>query len=82
MAHVAEVVVAVAFALPKVYAKLGAFFRAIGEEVFDEAQHNHFADFKFEVFPGKVYLVVCDERQHALVVGWQLHVEVNPVQFH
>lgn len=82
MRDVAKVVVAVAFALPKVDAEFGAFFRAIGEEIFDEAQYNHFADLKFEIFSGKVHFVVCYERQHALVVGWQLHVDVNPIQFH
>ncbi len=82
MAHVAEVMVAVAFALPKVYAKFGAFFGAIGEEIFDEAQYNHFTDLKFEVFPREVHFVVCDERQHALFVGRQLHGDINPIQFH
>lgn len=82
MAHVAEVMVAVAFALPEVDAKFGAFFGAIGEEVFDEAQYNHFTDLKFEVFPREVHFVVCDERQHALFVGRQLHGDINPIQFH
>jgi len=82
MAHVAEVVVTVAFALPKMETEFFAFLGAIDEEIFDETQHNYFADFKFEVFPRKEHFVVCDERQHALVVGWQLHVDVNPIQFH
>jgi hypothetical protein len=82
MRDIAEVVVAVAFALPKVDAEFGAFVGAIGEEIFDEAKYNHFTDLKFEVFPGKVHFVVCDERQHALFVGWQLYGDINPIQFH
>lgn len=82
MRNVAEVMVAVAFALPKMDAEFGAFFRAIVEEIFDEAQHDDFADFKFEVFPWEKNFVVGNESQHALVICWQLRVDVNPIQFH
>lgn len=81
MRDIGEIVVAVAFALPEVDAEFLTFFGPIGEEIFDKAQNNDFADFKLEVFSRQENFVVGDEGQHALLILWQLCADANPVQF-
>ena len=68
MRDVAKKVIAVAFALPEMWAMLSAFFAAGGIEVFQEFQDNHFAHFKFSALSRQENAVSWDEAQQALTI--------------
>lgn len=50
MANIGEVVVAVAFPLPKMDAVLLGFVRTVHKKITDEPQHDDLTDFVSEVF--------------------------------
>lgn len=81
MGDITEIVVAIAFSLPEVYAVLLFFLWSVGKEILDKVQHDHFAQFKFKVFSRQEHLVIRYVCNNALLVLWQRIVDINPVQF-
>ena len=80
MGYVAKKVIAIAFSLPKMRAILLVFLRSGQVEIFQKTEYDDISDFKFQGFSGQVHLVIRDKGQHALVVGGQLVVNINPGQ--
>ena len=72
MRHIFEKMIAVAFALPKVRAMLGAFLAGRGIKVFDEFENDHFAHFEFARFSGEKYAVAGNVSQQTLTIFGQL----------
>lgn len=80
MGNIAEVVVAVAFPLPKMDAVLLSFVRAIREKITDEPQYNDLPNLECQVFAGQVHLVSRNESQHALLMLGKFDININPLQ--
>ena len=82
MRHVAEEVVAVAFARPEVTPMFFALFGLVGEVIGAESQDNDLPNFERQILTGKEYPVPRNECQHALVVLWQSVRHSTPVTGH
>ena len=72
MRHIFEKMIAVAFALPEVWAVLSAFLAGRRIKVLDEFEYDHFAHFEFARFSGKKHAVAGNVSQQTLTIFGQL----------